>query len=102
MYTSKVYFETAPPLTIRGGGAASLTVGLSGPLVRFDQSPSLFSLWPNRGGDSCDRHRRTAVPRGQLRAGMDPALLGGPSGGHRVAEVEGVAGGELRGGGGLR
>ena len=32
---------------------------------------------------------------------MDPPLLGGPSGGRRVAEVEGVAGGELRGGGGF-
>ena len=30
---------------------------------------------------------------------MDPPLLGGPSGGRRVTGVEGVAGGELRGGG---
>lgn len=30
---------------------------------------------------------------------MDPPLLGGPPGGRRVAGVEGVAGGKLRGGG---
>ena len=73
--------DFALSLNQSGWARGSLKVGPGGPLVRFDQSPSLPFLWPNRGGGSGDLRRRTVVPRGHPSAGMDPPLVGGPPGG---------------------
>ena len=59
-------------------------MGPGGPLVRFDQSPSLFFLWPNKGGGSGDCRWRLAAPRGPPRVGMDPQDWAGPPGGRWV------------------
>ena len=78
--------------------AGSLTVGPSGPLVRFDQSPApsfssgraeaeLRRLPPTNGGSPRDSE-----------AGMDPPVQGGPPAAERVMGTKGVAGGELHGG----
>ena len=77
--------DFALSLNQSGRVSGSLTVGPGGPLVRFDQSPLPPLLCPSRGGASGDRRRRTASFHGHLRAGKDLPLLGGPSGGRRVA-----------------
>ena len=91
-----------PPLTPAWTGSWSLTVGPLGPLVKFDQSPpASFLLWPNRGGapaiDAGD-WRLLAGSRGQGWIHQHRPVLPGVVG---SAWVEGVAGGELRGGGGF-
>ena len=65
----------------RGGGAGSLTVGPGGPLVMFDQSPSLPFLWPNRGGSSDDVRRRMAASFGKRRPFVGSGDRDGHSGG---------------------
>src|SRR4051812_3993672 len=92
-----------PPLTPAWTGSWSLAVGPLGPLVRFDQSPpASFLLWPNRGGapaiDAGD-WRLLAGSGGQGWIRQPRAVLPVVA---RSVGVEGVAGGELRGGRQLR
>ena len=68
----------APPLNQRERPCGSLTMGLEGPLVRFDWSPSPSFLSARTARGSGDHRRRTAAPRGHLRAGMGWPDRGGP------------------------
>ena len=76
-------------------------MGPGGPLVRFDQSsPSSFSV-PGRGEATAIVAGERRLPAGSRGSGwireteaVLPVVAGSP-------EVEGVAGGELRGGGGF-
>ena len=83
--------EFAPSLNQRGRTRGSLTVGPEGPLVRFDRSSLSLLFSARRERDSGDRRRRTAAPRGHLRAGMDRPDRGGLLGGRWV-----VGGGRSR------
>ena len=81
----------APSLKTEKTARGSLTVGPEGPLVRFDRSSLSLLFSARRERDSGDRRRRTAAPRGHLRAGMDWPDRGGPLGGRWV-----VGGGRSR------
>ena len=90
-----------PPLTPAWTGSWSLTVGPLGPLVRFDQSPASFLLCPSGGGApaiAVDERRLPAGFRGRGWIRWSRAVLPVVE---RLAGAKGVAGGELRGGGGF-
>ena len=87
-----------PPLNPRGPARGSLTVGPLGPLVRFDQSPASFLLWPSIGGApaiAVDERRLPTGSRGQGWIRQSRAVLSVVEG---LTGTKGVTGGELHDG----